>query len=74
METFLIDGQFGNGVGSGIFDVLHNILSKIRPIEILLKDCHHFLGLEMPSYSTVVRFPNHLHTLSCRNILVSQVA
>jgi len=37
IEALLLDGRFGNGIGSARFDVLPDILSKIRPIEILLQ-------------------------------------
>jgi len=36
IEALLLDGQFGSGTGKEGFDVLPDILSKIRPIEILL--------------------------------------
>ena len=36
IEALLLDGRLGNGTGSEGFDVLPNILSKIRPIEILM--------------------------------------
>ena len=66
----LLDGWLGNGASSAGLDVLPDILSKVRPIEILLQYCHGFLNLEMPSDSTVVRLPNHLGTLACRNTYV----
>ena len=64
IEALLLDGRFGNGVGSARFDVLLNILSKIRPIEILLQHCPCFLNPEMPNTPTVVCFANHLGTLA----------
>jgi hypothetical protein len=64
IEALLLDGQFGNGASSAGLDVLPNILSKVRPIEILLQYCHVFLDPEMPNESTVVHLPNHLGTLS----------
>ena len=64
IEALLLDGWFGNGAGSVGSDVLPDVLSKVRPIEILLQYCHYFLDPEMPSDPTVVRFPNHLGTLA----------
>jgi hypothetical protein len=64
IEALLLDGRFGNGTSSAGLDVLPDILSKVRPIEILLQYCHGFLDPEMPSDSTVVRLPNHLGTLA----------
>ena len=64
IEALLLDGQFGNGASCAGLDVLPDILSKVRPIEILLWYYHGFLDLEMPSESTVVRLPNHLGTLA----------
>ena len=63
IEALLLDGQLGNGAGSAGFDVLPDILSKIQPIEILLKYCHYFLNPEIPSELTVGHFPYHLGTL-----------
>ena len=63
-EALLLDGQFGNNASNVGLDVLPDILSKVRPIEILLQYCHGFLDPEMPSDSTVVRLPNHLGTLA----------
>ena len=60
----LLDGRFGNGTSSAGSDVLLDILSKVRPIEILLQDCYYFLDPEMPSDLTVVCFPYHLGTLA----------
>ena len=37
IEALLLDGQFGNGVSSAGLDVLPDILSKVRPLEILLQ-------------------------------------
>ena len=64
IEALLLDGQFGNGIGSAGSDVLTEVLSKVQLIEILLQYCHCFRDPEMPSGPTVVRFPNHLGTLS----------
>jgi hypothetical protein len=36
IEALLLDSWFGNGANSVGLDVLPNILSKIRPIEIIL--------------------------------------
>jgi hypothetical protein len=36
IEALLLDGWFGNGASSEGLDVLPDILSKVRPIEILL--------------------------------------
>jgi hypothetical protein len=63
-KAFLIDGFFGNGASNEGLDVLPNILSKDRPIEILLQYGHSFLDPEMPSEPTVVCLLNHLGTLS----------
>jgi hypothetical protein len=64
IEALLLDGRFNNGASSAGLDVLPDILSKVRPIEILLQYCHGFLDPEMPSDLTVVRLPNHLGTLT----------
>jgi len=64
IETFLLNGRFGNGAGSVGSDVLPDILSKIQPIEILFQYCHHLLHHEMPSGPTIVHFPNHLGMLT----------
>ena len=74
IEALLLDGWFGNGASSAGFDVLPEILSKIRSIEILMQNCHFFLDPEMPNNPTVVCFPNHLSTLTWRNTKVTQVA
>ena len=64
IEALLLDGRFGNGASSAGLDVLPDILSKVRPIEILLQYCHGFLDPEMPNDPTVVRLPNHLGMLT----------
>jgi hypothetical protein len=64
IEALLLDGQFGNGASSAGLDVLPDILSKVRPIEILLQYCHGFLNPEMPNDPTVVHLPIHLGTLA----------
>jgi hypothetical protein len=60
----VLDGHFGNGASSAGLDVLLDILSKVRPIEILLQYYHGFLDPEMPSDPTVVCLPNHLGMLA----------
>ena len=45
----LLDGRFGNGASSAGSDVLPDILSKVRPIEILLQYCHYFLDPKIPT-------------------------
>ena len=64
IEALLLDGRFGDGTSSAGLDVLPNILSKVRPIKILLQYYHYFLDPEMHSDPTVVRFPNHPGTLA----------
>ena len=64
IEALLPDGRFGNGVGSAGSDVLPDVLSKVRPIEIIFQYCHYFLDPEMPNDPTIVCFPNHLGTLA----------
>ena len=59
IEALLLAGWFGNDTGSAWSDVLPKIMSKIRPIEILLQYYHHFLDLEMPNSLTIMCFPNH---------------
>ena len=60
----LLDGRFGNDASSAGLDVLPDILSKVRPIEILLQYCHSFLDPKMPNDLTVVHLANHLGTLT----------
>ena len=60
----LLDGQFGNVTGNARSDVLHDILSKVMPIEILLQYYHYFLDHEMSSDPIVVCLQNHLRTLA----------
>ena len=60
----LLDGRFGNGTGSAGSDVHPDVLSKVRPIEILLQYCNCFIDPKIPNDSTVVRFPNHLGMLA----------
>jgi hypothetical protein len=64
IEALLLDGRFGNGITSAGLDALPGILSKVRPIEILLQYYHGFLDPEMPSDPTVVRLTKHLATLT----------
>jgi hypothetical protein len=64
IEVLFFDGQFGNGTSSAGLDVLPDILSKVRPIEIVLQYCHGFLDPKMPNELTVVCLPNHLGTLT----------
>ena len=59
----------GNGAGNAGSDVLPDVLSKVRPIEILLQYCHYFLDPKMPSDLTVVRFPNNLGVVRFPNNL-----
>ena len=59
----LLDGRFGNDIGSARLDVLPDIMSKVWPIEIILQYFHCFLDLEIPNDPTVAHFPNHLGTL-----------
>jgi len=74
IEALFLDGRFWNGTGSERFDVLPDILSKIRPIEILLQYCYCFLDPEMLSSSIVVCFQNYLGIIAWRNTKVTQVA
>ena len=60
----ILDGRFGNGASSAGFDVLPDILSKVWPIEILLRYCHYFLDPKIPSDSFVVHIPYHLGMLA----------
>ena len=60
----LLDEWFSNGAGSAGSDVLPDVLSKDRPIEILLQYYQCFLDPKMPSDPTVVCFPNHLGMLA----------
>jgi hypothetical protein len=53
IEALLLDGRFGNGIGSAESNVVLDILSKVWPIEIFLLYCHYFLDPEMPSDPTV---------------------
>jgi hypothetical protein len=64
IEALPLDGRYGNGASSVGLDVLPDILSKVRPIEILLQYCHGFLDPEMLNDPTLVLLPNHLGTLS----------
>jgi len=64
IEALLLDGRFGNGASIVRLDVLPDILSKVRPIEILLQYCHGFLDPEMTRNLTIVYLPNHLGTLA----------
>ena len=64
IDALLLDGRFGNGAGSGGSDVLPDVLLKVQPIEIILEYYHYFLNPKMPNEPTVVRFPNHLGTLT----------
>ena len=64
IEALLLDGWCCNGSDSAGLDVLLDVLSKVRPIEILIQYCHYFLDLEIPSDLTVVCFPNHIGTLA----------
>ena len=59
IEALLLDGRFGNGSSSEESDVLPNIMSKVRSIEILLQYFHYFLDPDMSSDPTIVQFPNH---------------
>ena len=60
----LLDGRFGNGATSAGLDALPGILSKVRPIEILLQYYHGFLDPEMPSDPTVVHLTKHFSRLT----------
>jgi hypothetical protein len=59
IEALLLDGQFGNGTSSSGLDVLPHILSRFRPMEILLQYCQGFIDPEIPNNPTIVRLPNH---------------
>jgi hypothetical protein len=61
IEALLLDGRFGNGVGSAGSDVLPDILSKVWPIEILLQYCHCFLDpkCQRPDYSVLPKSSWH---------------
>jgi hypothetical protein len=63
IEALLLDVRFGNGASSVGLDVHPDILSKVRPIEILLQYCHGFLNPKILSDLTVVHLPNHLSML-----------
>ena len=60
----LLDGWVRNGAGSVEFNVPPNILTKVRPIKILLQYWHYFLYFEMSSDPTVACLLNHLGTLT----------
>jgi hypothetical protein len=64
IEALLLDGRFGNGASSVGLDVLPDIMSKVRPKEILLQYCHGFLDPEMPNDIIVVCLKNHLGMLA----------
>ena len=47
IHALVLDYRFGNGAGSAGYAVLRNILSKVRPIKILLQHFHYFFYSKM---------------------------
>jgi hypothetical protein len=74
VESFLLHGCLGNGIGSAISDILADVLSNFWPIKMFLKNGHSFLHAKMSRHPTVVGFPNRLYMLTCRNLEMAQVA
>jgi hypothetical protein len=40
VHALFLSGKFGNSIGSVGPDILADILSKFRPVEMLLQHCH----------------------------------
>jgi hypothetical protein len=59
-----LDGGFGNGASGAVFDVLMNVLLKLRPIKMFLQYCHYIFYTKMSRFPTVMNFPDHLYTLT----------
>jgi hypothetical protein len=55
-----LSGRFGNSVGGAGLDILADILSKFRPVEMFLQHCHCLFDAKVSCHPTVVRFPNQL--------------
>jgi hypothetical protein len=64
VHALFLNGYFGNGVGRVRPDILVDILTDFRPIEMLMKHCYCLLYAEVSCLSTVVSFPNQLCSLA----------
>ena len=59
-----LSGRFGNSVGSVGPDILTDLLSKFRPVEMIMQHCHYLFYAEVSCHPTVVGFPDHLRSLA----------
>jgi hypothetical protein len=51
-----LDGWLGNGIGSAVYDVLVNILSKLHPMKIILQYFHCLFYTKMSHFPSVMSF------------------
>jgi hypothetical protein len=64
VHALFLNGQFGNSACSERPDILDNIMSMSRLIEMLLQHFHYLFYTEVSCHLTIVIFPNHLHLLT----------
>jgi hypothetical protein len=54
VQTMFLSGQFGNNVGSEKPDILDDLMSKLRPVEMFLQHFHCVFNNEVSYHPTVV--------------------
>jgi hypothetical protein len=64
LYPLFLDGGLGNDTGGARFDVLVNILSKLRPIKMLMQYCHYLFYTEMSHFLTTMIFPDNFFMLA----------
>jgi hypothetical protein len=64
VQALFLSGQFGNSAGSARPDILVDLLSKFRPVEMFLQHCHCLFDVEVSFHPIVVGFPDQLFSLA----------
>jgi hypothetical protein len=64
VHALFLSGRFGNSAGSAGPDILVDLLSKFRPVEMFLQHCHCLFDAEVSCHPTVVGFPDQLRSLA----------
>jgi hypothetical protein len=62
--VLFLNGQFLNGVGTVGPDILSDILSTFRQIEMLLQHFQYLFYAKVSYHPTIVSFPNHILLLT----------
>jgi hypothetical protein len=64
VHSLFLSGRVGNNTGNAGLDILANLLSKFKPVEIFLQHCHCLFDAEVFYHLTIVGFTDQTHSLS----------